>query len=333
MEAAERDAQNLQQKPRSVLAVETSAPSCGTGGMPQPCYHCAGKHMSRDCRFKDFVCNHCGKKGNIARACRSKKDSQPKSRGRRRRSHTANVLEEEDNPTETEEVTYTDHLFHLASQKADPLTATVRVNSAALLMEIDTGASVSVISESTYRSSLWTDRERPPLQNTTARLRTYTGEPIAVLGQLEPTVEYGTQKKRLKLLVVRGDGPSLLGRDWLLELRLHWKEIRVLRSPTEQLNAILDHHRDDVPLAENRRHFRVIGGRSSVLQTRFGPCILAGPAGGELEDSRNNKRTQGTVSLQWPPVRGVRRAIKFPKDHGKFATRNSSYKHIWTTYW
>ena len=157
MEAAERDAQNLQQKPRSVLAVETSVPSHGTGGMLQPCYRCAGKHMSRDCCFKDFVCNYCGKKGNIARACRSKKDSQPKPRGRRRRSHTAHVLEEEDKPTETEEVTY--RLFHLASQKADPLTATVRVNSATLLMEIDTGASVSVISESTYRSSLWTDRE------------------------------------------------------------------------------------------------------------------------------------------------------------------------------
>jgi hypothetical protein len=200
MEAAERDAQNLQQKPRSVLAVETSVPSHGTGGMLQPCYRCAGKHMSRDCCFKDFVCNHCGKKGNIARACRSKKDSQPKPRGRRR-SHTANVLEEEDKPTEIEEVMYNDCLFHLA-----PLTATVRVNSAALRMEIDTGVSVSVISESTYRSSLWSDRERPPLQNTTAHPRTYTGEPIAILRQLE----YGTQKRRLKL---HGDSLSLLGRD------------------------------------------------------------------------------------------------------------------------
>ena len=76
METAERDAQNLQQKPRSVLTVESSAPSRGTGGTPQPCYRCAGKHMSRDCRFKDFICNHCGKKGHIARACRSKNDSQ-----------------------------------------------------------------------------------------------------------------------------------------------------------------------------------------------------------------------------------------------------------------
>ena len=111
-------------------------------------------------------------------------------------------------------------------------------------MEVDTGASVSVISETTYRSSLWTDKERPPLRDSTARLRTYTGEPIDVLGEIVTDVKYRTQKKQLKLLVVRGDGPSLLGRDWLMELRLEWREIRVLRSAMASLDAMLERHRD-----------------------------------------------------------------------------------------
>ena len=56
-----------------------------------------------------------------------------------------------------------------------------------------------------YRSSLWTDRERPPLQNTTVRLRTYTRETIAVLAELEKPWSK-IRKKKLKLLVVRGNG-------------------------------------------------------------------------------------------------------------------------------
>ena len=38
-------------------------------------------------------------------------------------------------------------------------------------------------------------------------------------------VEYDDQKMRLSLLVVTGNGPSLLGRDWLKQLKLNWGEL------------------------------------------------------------------------------------------------------------
>ena len=71
------------------------------------------------------------------------------------------MLEEDEDkrPNGTVTVTYNDRLFHLAGWNADPFRVTVYVNCAVLSMEIDTGALVSVISETIYRSSLWTDRE------------------------------------------------------------------------------------------------------------------------------------------------------------------------------
>ncbi len=51
-----------------------------------------------------------------------------------------------------------------------------------------------------------------------------TGEPIRVAGQLEVQVKYGSQAQKLPLLVA-GKGPTLLGHDWLQQIRLDWKSI------------------------------------------------------------------------------------------------------------
>jgi len=78
-------------------------------------------------------------------------------------------------------------------------------------MEIDTGAAVSVISVNTYQKLF----SNVKLSKSTVRLRTYTGEPMVVIGEIDVQVKYGTQKCVLSLVVVDGEGPSLFGCDWL----------------------------------------------------------------------------------------------------------------------
>ena len=56
------------------------------------------------------------------------------------------------------------------------------------------------------------------------RLHTYTGEDIPALGQELVAVQSGNQTEQLQILGVAGNGPSLLGRNWLTQLRLDWKE-------------------------------------------------------------------------------------------------------------
>jgi hypothetical protein len=45
-------------------------------------------------------------------------------------------------------------------------------------------------------------------------LKTCSGDEVTVYGELSVTVEYEEQKVTLPLLVVKGGGQSLLGRDW-----------------------------------------------------------------------------------------------------------------------
>jgi hypothetical protein len=85
-------------------------------------------------------------------------------------------------------------------------------------MEVDTGASASIISEETYQR-LWAGLQRPNLAPSSRRLRTYTGEELKIRGSIEVEVAYGEQHKTLPLLVVASEGPSLIGRDWLLQIQ------------------------------------------------------------------------------------------------------------------
>ena len=64
------------------------------------------------------------------------------------------------------------------------------------------------------------------VQPSNITLKTYTGETIPVKGTLSVDVNYGQQVYHgLKLLIVQGAGPSLLGRDWLRVVKLDWRNI------------------------------------------------------------------------------------------------------------
>ena len=91
-------------------------------------------------------------------------------------------------------------------------------------MEVDTGATLSVISEETWRRH-WT-RPRPHLEHSHDTLRTYTGQCVKIKGIVDVKVE-GKKGEchTLPLMVVPGNGPSLLGRNWLSMLQLDWTRI------------------------------------------------------------------------------------------------------------
>ena len=64
----------------------------------------------------------------------------------------------------------------------------VTANGVELKMEVNTGASVSIISEYTY-NKLRT-HNMPPLQETILKLRTYTGETLQIHGAITVDVTY-----------------------------------------------------------------------------------------------------------------------------------------------
>ena len=83
-------------------------------------------------------------------------------------------------------------------------------------MEIDTGASRSIISEEVYKKHF----KKFPLDCCKVRLKCYNGGEVLVMGSIMVPVQYGKVKLDLELIVVKGEQPCLLGRDWLQK---NWK--------------------------------------------------------------------------------------------------------------
>ena len=76
-------------------------------------------------------------------------------------------------------------------------------------MEIDTGASLMLVSESTFRDC-WPELN---LSHSGITLHSYSGESIPLLGTVDVLAKYGGQEATLPMLVVKGERPSLLGRN------------------------------------------------------------------------------------------------------------------------
>ena len=63
-------------------------------------------------------------------------------------------------------------LFTVGAGASPPIEVKVQINDKPLIMELDTGADISIISESTYQSMF----SAQPLQPCTLPLKTYMGE-------------------------------------------------------------------------------------------------------------------------------------------------------------
>ena len=104
--------------------------------------------------------------------------------------------------------------------------------------QIDTGASVSTMSETAYKNT-WNAASRPKVYRSTTVLRTYTGQSIPIKGECEVIVKHGEQSAKVRLLIVHGSGPNLMGRDWLEVIRLNWAELHNV-SMTTKLTRLLE---------------------------------------------------------------------------------------------
>lgn len=108
-------------------------------------------------------------------------------------------------------------------------------------MEVNTGVALSVISKLTYRE-LWPKPELDPmLKLSTVKLTTYTGESIAVKGTIDVHITYQEQESWLKLLIVAGSGPSLMGRDCISQFWLDWENLNtVCATPDSHIQEVLE---------------------------------------------------------------------------------------------
>ena len=133
-------------------------------------------------------------------------------------------------------------ILAVGGQQSVPLTASVELNGVPVTMEVDTGVTVSLMSEQKQRQLF----PQVLLEKPTVRLTMYTMESIKVVGQMTVQVKCLSYVGRHTLYVVRGSIPTLLGREWLQHVRLYWKSLGVayVHDQPVALTRILQQHTD-----------------------------------------------------------------------------------------
>ena len=197
------------------------------------CFRCGSiKHLAEGCPFKTAECFKCRQVGHIRKKCRnngtgssSRVGRKVFSRGGGKSIYQADVAEEEDSGGMVESDMNFLALYMLKKSESskrsnDPIMVEVGLNDCNVMMEVDTGAAVSVLSKKIYE-----EIGGGHLEDTKVKLKTYTGEFVCPEGIGKLNVVYDNQKRKLRIMVIDGQVPSLLGRDWLGQLKLHWDKL------------------------------------------------------------------------------------------------------------
>ena len=137
------------------------------------------------------------------------------------------------------------HLLGLVTTWATPqppILINMEVCGKQVNFELDTGATVTIMSEDAFKSLF----PHLHLKLTNLELKMYTGQSMDILGEASVQVGYRQQQPQdLTLVVVEGSGPTLLGRNWLKHFRLNWNSIKtVLLQQNVHLNALLEEYKD-----------------------------------------------------------------------------------------
>jgi len=220
------------------------------------CWRCGkSNHSSDNCFHKKSVCHNCNKTGHLSRKCTEKSQSRrstserkqsPRQGKLKKKSSKVRFMDTERNDvhsdltgdsdnSECEPRSQADAIFTVKSMKDDkPINIQLLLEGTKCSMELDTGAGVTLISENHYKRDFYHIPLKP---SNLPYLRTYTDECLPVLGLISVDVEYNKQCMSLPIHVVKGDGPALLGRNWLSKIQLNWNSItriNKVRSENEE---------------------------------------------------------------------------------------------------
>ena len=123
------------------------------------------------------------------------------------------------------ETKVTEEVLEVQAKREDkPPVAKVEINGREMEMLIDTGSPVSIISSQ--------EASQVPglnVRRTKLKLRSFTGQKLKVIGEAAVIVKHAGQEKQVRVIVC--DQPSrmpLLGREWLREIKMDWKEVWTL---------------------------------------------------------------------------------------------------------
>lgn len=180
----------------------------------KPCFRCAStEHTANQCKYKTYTCSYCKKVGHLKSNCFGliKKDEHSKKQHQIVHSDTNTDIS-------------TSYELYNVTDRTLPYTTDIIVDGKPVKMEIDTGAAVTIISKQTFDKHYRGGTE-PTIVHSSDTLSTYTGEKISIFGIANVEVSAKGKSTQLPLTIVSGNGPTLLGRNWLDKIKINWSKI------------------------------------------------------------------------------------------------------------
>lgn len=227
----------------------TGPGNAATGGSTRQqdrrsCFRCGNRgHLSAGCPYKNFSCHKCGKLGHLEKTCEGGGKRTGSFQGKTAPVRQMHACPDGGYAAEAQSGAVLDdlsldplHLYVVKQQGLDPVMLEVEINGHSMRMEVDTGAAVSVVSSSVYERV----RGAHALEESRLKLKTYTGEIVAPEGVGQVEVSYQGQKSLLPITVVNGNVPSLMGRDWLRRLSIHWEELFPSEARVHQMESVTE---------------------------------------------------------------------------------------------
>ena len=205
------------------------------------CYRCGGEHAAPKCKFKSAKCYKCSKVGHIASVCRSQDvESSIKTKQQKDKGNIHSVLESNTEGCDDNDELgiYSVYAVGTDNPPNKGYTVEMPINGSPCVMEVDTTADYSIMSKSTHSQKF----SSFPLRPSKVELKTYTGETLAVCGEMMCDVVYKGHEYTLPIIVADFEKKhTLLGRNWLSHIRLEWGEVFSLtRSESESAKSQLD---------------------------------------------------------------------------------------------
>lgn len=179
-------------------------------------------HVKENCRLdRNIKCFNCDKIGHTSKVCRAPK---------REKKNEANLV-------------YINDVNCINGNFIKKWRTLVKINHKSTMMEIDTGSPISLISLNNFRKVAPGVKMLDKVRTTFV---SYTHDKLQVPGKSKVTVQYKNQVISEDLYIVNGDVSTLLGREWLLKIKLDWTEIHQIkvnkRNVKDVVNRLIDEY-------------------------------------------------------------------------------------------
>ena len=207
-------------KPANISNSNNVSSSSNAANIPKmPCSGCGKLHWKRDCPFKNATCHACKQKGHIKKVCFASKSKLTVNKTQSKSQ--VNFAEVDNRPEMSTDSSY-DFVYALTDVSDEPLMVDVILNSVRVPMEMDTGATCTLIPQGQYEQLWPAASERPTLNASCSVVNVYGGAPLKVVGEIEVSacLDNGSSVNSTKVVVVDGKGPCLIGRVLMRRLGL-----------------------------------------------------------------------------------------------------------------